>query len=179
MSDDHRIRTFTGRMVDPFNLTPDDIDIIDIAHALARIPRFNGHTAGFLSVARHSIRVAQTVPQFMPPAADPLAIRMSQFTGLLHDASEAYLCDIPSPVKSRPEMEGYREAEARAHHAIATKFGSLYPHPQEVRHADAFQLEEDLVNRRHDPHHEKQTLQETMFLAMFERLRPGAGEVPK
>lgn len=81
------VATHTGKKFDIFNVKPEDICIEDIAHALAHKCRYNGHCATFYSVAEHSIYVSAAVPK--------------QFAmyGLLHDAAEAYLTDIPRPIK--------------------------------------------------------------------------------
>src|SRR5271156_4912831 len=84
-SDSAWIQTFTGKKFYPFNPKPQDIDIRDIAHALSNICRFTGHTKRFYSVAEHSRNVAKLVPAHM------------KLQALLHDASEAYLCDIARP----------------------------------------------------------------------------------
>ena len=76
------IQTFQGKAFDPFAPRPADISHFDIAHALSNICRFTGHTNTFYSVAQHSVQVALLVPRPM------------QLAALLHDASEAYLCDI-------------------------------------------------------------------------------------
>lgn len=116
------IRTFTGRYVDPFDPKPDDIVIEDIAHALSNLCRFGGHTKRFYSVAEHSVLCAMLVPGEHKLAA------------LLHDASEAYLVDIPTPIKNR--LPGYVKAEDRLMKVIADKFGFQYPFSAEVKEAD-------------------------------------------
>ena len=71
---------------------PDEIDIRDIAHALSMSCRFGGHGKFYLSVAEHSVAVAWILFQLKADSKTVLA-------GLLHDAEEAYLPDIPSPIK--------------------------------------------------------------------------------
>jgi hypothetical protein len=86
------IMTYTGKMFNPFYPDEDLICVEDIAHALSMQCRYNGHINKFYSVAEHSIDVA-------------LVLRMSglsprtQLLGLLHDATETYLSDIPAPIK--------------------------------------------------------------------------------
>ena len=117
------IRTFTGREVDPLNLRQEDINIEDIAHALALCNRFAGHTAHPISVAQHSVYVSRLAEE-------------EPFQGLLHDASEAYLGDVTKWLKRMPAMAGYREAEERAQNTIYQAFGcSIHTHPS-VENAD-------------------------------------------
>lgn len=114
------ILTYTGRH---FNFTdPREIDIVDIAHALANLCRFTGHTRTFCSVAQHSVAVSRLVP------------REHALAGLMHDASEAYLGDVSMPLK--PLLPGYREIEARVHQAIFEHFGIDPVLPPEVKRAD-------------------------------------------
>jgi uncharacterized protein len=105
--------------------TPDMVCIEDIAYALAHINRFTGH-AGTYSVAEHSIRVSY--------ACDP----EDALAGLLHDASEAYVGDLASPIKHLPEMGAYRALEAYAFGAICAALGvtAFYGKPDSVRKAD-------------------------------------------
>lgn len=69
-----------------------DIQVADIAHSLSLLCRFGGHISKFYSVAEHSVLVARVL-------AKQKASKLTQFAGLLHDAEEAYLPDIPSPIK--------------------------------------------------------------------------------
>lgn len=86
------ITTFTGRRVDPLALQPSDVCIEDVAHALSLKCRFSGHASHFYSVAEHSLLVADIVQRWGGGAFDCLA-------ALLHDAAEAYLPDIATPLK--------------------------------------------------------------------------------
>ncbi len=124
---DSKIRTFSGRYINPFNPNPNDIDIVDIAHALTNQCRFAGHTQRRLSIAQHSIMVADSVPARHKLAA------------LMHDASEAYLLDIPTPVKDN--LPGYREAENQLMTVIAQKFGFQWPMHDCIKEADRNALE--------------------------------------
>ncbi len=85
------ISTYTGRVFDITNPETWDFTLDDIAPALANICRYAGHV-DFYSVAEHSIRVATILNEWGHPPAVCLL-------GLLHDASEAYLLDIPRPWK--------------------------------------------------------------------------------
>jgi 5'-deoxynucleotidase YfbR-like HD superfamily hydrolase len=110
------------------NPCPDEVDIDDIAHSLAHLCRFLGHTDGFYSVAQHSVTVSELVP-----ARDAL-------WGLLHDAAEAYLGDLPAPIKREPAMSAYRQAEDRLLGVIAAKFALPAGIPESVKQADRIVL---------------------------------------
>jgi hypothetical protein len=116
------ILTKSGQQFFPLAPEPEKIVIEDIAHALSNICRFTGHVRQFYSVAQHSCHVAQLVrPQF-------------QLWALLHDASEAYLCDLAAPVKN--QLPGYKLAEEAVMRAVAIRFGLRWPMPPEVKNAD-------------------------------------------
>ena len=117
------IQTFTGRQFWPLDPNVDDIDVLDIAHALAMKVRYSGHVKRFYSVAEHSVHVSRLVP---PQYA---------FEGLMHDAGEAYLPDVPRPIK--PNLVGFKAIEERIDAAIAAKFLLTFPWPDEVHIADA------------------------------------------
>src|ERR1039457_6405429 len=121
MASDGFIGTFSGLRFWPLAPNPDDILIADIAHALAHQCRFGGHAWKFYSVAKHSVHVSQLCP---PEHA---------LWGLLHDASEAYLVDLPRPLKLLPEFAPYREAERRSQRAVAVRFGLPEEQPASVR----------------------------------------------
>jgi hypothetical protein len=104
------IQTHSGNAFDLADPAPDSICIEDIAHALSHLCRFAGHARVFYSVAQHSVLVAQKC-----------APRDARW-GLLHDATEAYIADLPRPVKRLPGMEGYRLLEARIARAVARAF---------------------------------------------------------
>lgn len=103
-------QTYTGRKFYPQDPRPEDIDIKDIARALSLTNRFGGHTQFAYSVAQHSILVASK-------ASPANALR-----ALMHDATEAYLGDIPRPIKRAPQMAGYAEMEAAVERAICARF---------------------------------------------------------
>lgn len=105
------ILTHTNRQFDVLNPRVEDVSIIDIAHSLAMQCRFNGHSEDFYSVAEHCYYVSYLVPQ------------EHALQGLLHDASEAYLCDIPSPIKRTDEFSAYRILEAQVQDVIFRAFG--------------------------------------------------------
>lgn len=111
------VQTFTGRAFYPLDPRPADIDIRDIAHHLSMICRYNGAVRRFYSVAEHCVLLCQVVTDRLPDDSS------QQLQALMHDAAEAYLCDVVRPVKVA--LAGYREAEQRVERAIAERFGLL------------------------------------------------------
>lgn len=110
------LQTFTGRQFWPLSPHPEDFDIEDIAHALAMKCRFNGHCISFYSVAQHSVLVAMECKRKWPDRPElPL-------WGLLHDLAEAYLPDIPRPLK-RTIPGILKESEALIMQAACLRFG--------------------------------------------------------
>jgi hypothetical protein len=116
------IQTYTGRAFWPLDPCADDIDIVDIAHALSMKCRYSGHTKRFYSVAEHSVLVSRHVP-----------IKHALW-GLMHDAAEAYSADIPRPIK--PFLVGWSMIEARIMDAVCDRFGMYPVEPPEVKAID-------------------------------------------
>ena len=109
------------------------IEIEDIACALSRLPRFNGHTTEAYSVAQHSVLVSVYLRNEVEPL--PLA-------GLLHDGHEAYFGDITTPVKDLLASQFLHAKTSRMDEAIAERFGigaALF-HCQTVKDADRILL---------------------------------------
>lgn len=103
------IQTYSGKKFQLLSPQIEDISIIDIAHALSMQCRFTGHSKHFYSIAQHSVLVSHQCNQY------PLF-------GLLHDASEAYLSDISSPLKNSGFFENYKYYEDNLQKLIYKKF---------------------------------------------------------
>ena len=127
------IETYTGRKIRPLNPRVEDIHLEDIAHALSQICRFTGHTKHFWSVAQHSLLVHNLIVEQYPNASVDIRLQ-----ALLHDASEAYLCDIASPIKQH--MPQYKEDEKRMEAVIADRFNLSHPWDRRVKQADVVSL---------------------------------------
>lgn len=125
------IETFTGKLYYFEHLRlrhePDVICIEDIAHALSHICRFTGHVAQFYSVASHSLLVASLVPDEY------------KLQALLHDATEAYVGDVSSPLKALLGYS-YRRLEQFARVNIADYFAIDAVIPDVVKLADRHAL---------------------------------------
>jgi hypothetical protein len=114
------VPTFTGKRVNPLALRPEDIDILDIAHHLSQICRYTGATTEFYSVAQHSVMVARECRGVL------------RLPALLHDAPEAYICDMAHPVKYASDLlhpihselgKRYRALEEEIAAVVAEAFG--------------------------------------------------------
>ena len=136
--------TTSGRRVDILKPDPATICIEDIAHALALQCRFNGHTRVFYSVAQHCVECSW------------IAKPAYAMECLLHDAGEAYLGDIVSPVKALLDESPLPDLEMRFEDTIATALGlAVVPgYYREVRRVDLIMLateKRDLMPFRDDP----------------------------
>lgn len=143
-TDDSWISTYTGRQFWPFEPKPEDVSIVDIAWALSLSVRFSGHVMSFFSVADHSLLVSGLLAARGQPPNVCL-------TGLLHDGSEAYLNDLPHPIKKQARFEHYRQVEAGIQDAIYERFGlspTAFTHNLiKAADGDALFLEADLLMR--------------------------------
>lgn len=120
------IQTFTGGKFSFDNIEQNEIDILDIAHALSNQCRFSGHVRYFYSIAEHSYHCS-----FLVPAEYAL-------DALLHDASEAYIVDVPKPLKYL--LPDYCRIEDRVMAHIASVFGIQYPFHESIKAADIAML---------------------------------------
>lgn len=126
--DEAWIQTFSGKRFTPIKPNPDAIVIQDIAHSLSMQCRFSGHVKRFYSVAQHSVLVS-----YLCNTEDAL-------WGLLHDATEAYLVDIPRPLKRSGQFGAYLEFEKNMQTAICARFGLIDLEPVSVKAADKLML---------------------------------------
>lgn len=130
------MQTATGRKFWPMDPRADEVFIEDIAHSLSLQCRYAGHCLRFYSVAEHSVLIARHLRgQYDEQTA---------LWGLLHDASEAYLVDVPRPVK--PYLTGYKVAEAAVMAAVCDRFGLAHEMPAAVHDADKRIIADELVN---------------------------------
>jgi 5'-deoxynucleotidase YfbR-like HD superfamily hydrolase len=114
------MRTYSGRLLDlatPHRWAPVDIRITDIAHHLSQLCRFTGATREFYSVAQHAVLVSELLEQrhgSLGPAF--------WMAGLLHDGAEAYVGDLPAPVKHGFMLDEYWTAEDQIQAAVDVRF---------------------------------------------------------
>lgn len=106
------METLYGHYFYPSDPSANVYDIRDIAGALSKQCRYGGHCTKFYSVAEHCVHIAYNAP------------REVALEGLMHDASEAYLVDVPRAVKRF--LSDYKPLERQIETEIARKFGLLY-----------------------------------------------------
>jgi 5'-deoxynucleotidase YfbR-like HD superfamily hydrolase len=123
------LQTVSGRFVNPFEPDPEQLDIGDIARALANVCRFGGHCRSFYSVAQHSVIVSELVEERGGDVEDV-------FAALMHDATEAYLGDMPHPIKHRsPLGAAFKVAEDQLDAVLKEHF-NIRPGVKEIKRAD-------------------------------------------
>lgn len=108
-------QTFSGLALDYVNPDQSQISVADVSQALAHINRFCGHTNRPYSVAQHSLLV---VALLIDAGQNDARVLLQ---GLVHDAPEAYIADIPAPLKRM--LPDYRLVEERVWAACASSFG--------------------------------------------------------
>ncbi len=113
------IETFESKFVQYVRLNePTNFNIEDIAHSLSNLCRFNGHCKHFYSVAQHCCIVAEHMR------------RPFKLTALMHDAAEAYIGDIPRPIKGM--FPGLKNLENHLQAQIFANFGLPFPYPRDI-----------------------------------------------
>jgi hypothetical protein len=118
---DPHIETLSGE----FRLSDMQFNIVDIAWGLSQLCRYNGQCKQFYSVAEHSVLVAWLMDKYT--AGNPLE-------GLMHDACEAYIGDLPSPWK--PLVPDFVALEDRIDRAVRAKWQLPYPKTEDCKWAD-------------------------------------------
>lgn len=110
-----RFATYSGRLIDIENFTVDDVYLEDISHSLAKLQRFNGNLPINISytVGEHSINLTMIIIKLF-------GIRAAVIYALLHDATEAYLSDLLSPVKNI--LTDYKNLENYINNIIMKRF---------------------------------------------------------
>lgn len=121
------IRLLSGHYFDLQDPASARFTVNDVAHALAHLCRFTGHTRQFYSVAEHSVLASRIAP---PEVALDV---------LLHDAAEAFIGDVSKPLKAL--LPDYREVAERVERAVCDRFGLAWPMPAAVKWVDLAMLQ--------------------------------------
>lgn len=136
LNEDPVIRTVTGKWVNVFNPKPEMFDIEDIAHSLSMQPRFSGHLPYHYSVAQHSIECHRLADQYC-------LSKVEKLTALMHDCSEAYLVDIPRPIKK--QFSQYKVIENSLMNVLAGVFHFNWPLSEQI-----LQIDNDMLQTEWD-----------------------------
>ena len=139
------IGTFSGKRLHPLDPRPEEITIEDIAHGLANTCRYGGQCQFYYSVGTHSLYVSRELADHGPEM---------QLYGLFHDAAEAYITDIPRPLKR--ELDGYDGIEQDILSAVWDHLSLSRPSPEQwqtVMNADdrLFYYESETLLAEFDP----------------------------
>lgn len=141
--------TNSGVKFFPFDVEPEMINIEDISHALSRICRFNGHPDDHYSVSQHSVLMARDMcEQYDEPSSE---LRLKT---LLHDSAEAYISDVPAPIKTAISDE-LPNLEDSILESIFERFGlSTDPFlPKEIKEMDVQILKQEKTDVLKDNAH--------------------------
>ena len=119
------IQLASGSYFDYLDPWHSDFTIEDIAEGLSKLCRFNGHCRGFYSVAEHCVYVSHLVP------------KEDGKPGLLHDGTEAFTGDFPTPLKQL--LPDFKRIEKNVEEAVLHRFGIEFL-PASVKIADRIML---------------------------------------
>lgn len=131
------ILTANGQQVDLLRTQANVITLADVSHALAQINRFNGHCARPYCVAEHSLLVLDIIVHLYAPASPHCRL-----AALMHDAHEAYVGDMATPVK-QVVGEGWRLLEHRFERCLRSAWGlhvASHEYAAMIKHADLIAL---------------------------------------
>lgn len=120
-----RVQMHTGKVFNLIDPRAEDVDIEDIAHSLGMLCRYGGHSDSFYSVGEHCVVMSKFVSYH------------AKFHALIHDAAEAYVTDLPRPLKWL--FPRYRELEDEISDVIYEYLGVDTPSPEikaEIKLAD-------------------------------------------
>lgn len=150
-------------MFDPIKGT---LNIEDIAHSMSMQPRFGGHSKTFYSIAEHSVWVANKI-------LEKGHSKKVAFCGLMHDTTEAYLVDIPKPIKV--ELPDYNNLEEILMKKLAKRFKFEYPLYKIVKTVDRLALDYEWINVVTTETPDKTMTQpeaKEAFLKLYKKLSP-------
>jgi uncharacterized protein len=130
------VHTLSGTKFFPYDPNPEEVIIRDVAHSLARQPRYNGHTRKFYSVAQHSLILSYFIEEL---GAEHLAL-----DALLHDATEAYIGDMVNPLKVTIPV--FSELEDKIFGAVALRFQLHNPMPRTLMALDRVMVYHEVMS---------------------------------
>ncbi|MGE0342542.1 MAG: hypothetical protein AB7O86_05700 [Porticoccaceae bacterium] len=167
INDPFEMSMYDGTMINPFTITPEQVNIKHIARGLSRIIRYNGQIEGVYTVAEHSVRVAGHIHVYGGRSTTLQVTLWMQ--GLLHDAAEYVLSDIIRPMKRRPEFAFFREVDDYVTAVVMRRFELPEKLHELVHEADNAVLHQELAARHRGECPGRWTADEAEreFLALF------------
>jgi 5'-deoxynucleotidase YfbR-like HD superfamily hydrolase len=136
-----QIKTYTGKLVSPLAMSLEDIHQRDIVHALSNKCRFTGHTRSFYSVGSHSCVVYEILKEILEKVVLENSSKIDLLNqSMLHDSDEAYLPDIPSPLKRLDQFAFMREAGKHIFSLVMQYHGLPLEEDPLVKQADRLAL---------------------------------------
>ncbi len=148
------MQTFSGKRFHPLEPVPSEIELVDLAHGLANVCRYAGHTNRFYSVAEHCVWVSHYVELAAHQSGLSAATcKAYAREALLHDSAESYIGDMIRPLKHQPEMLEFRLAEARIESAVFERFGikSTPASHEAIKSVDDRILRDEIDTLKADP----------------------------
>lgn len=128
------IQTITDRAFDTLNPTAEQVSTEEIARVLPRVPRWNAHSSFPISVGDHCLRVRRIVKGWG-------GTELEQRIALAHDFHEAYIGDLPSPIKAA--YPSLKELDRKAWVAVAEALDLPVEMPKIVKQADLQALRDE------------------------------------
>lgn len=137
------IATITGKLVDPFDLKDEDIDIVDIVYSLSNIIRWHGHSIAQFNGLKHSLLVTGEVIDILSRVKFLTEKEKDVITvqALLHDASDTYLSDLSPTIKHR--LPDFKKLEDYIQKRIFERFKLPVTMPSYIKIADKRLAEEE------------------------------------
>lgn len=131
-----RIELASGKFLNLRDPDPKDLTLNDVAHGLSMTCRFSGQCSRFYSVAEHCLRVSERLEELGYDVETQLA-------GLLHDAAEGFVTDVPRPAKAL--LPDYAVLEERVLQAVLKSLGfeDLDVHGVAVKDVDNWMLAQE------------------------------------
>lgn len=125
------VNTYSGKEMSLVNPKVEDVSLLDISYTLANIKRWNATTP--FTVAQHSLLVEEIVRLNGGSNKERLL-------ALLHDSAEAYIGDMPKPLKDLDVNSLFLKTEALIEDVIRQafqleEFNSMFT--DRIRQADA------------------------------------------
>lgn len=142
------MQCYSGQKFFVLDPRPEEVHYDDVCVGIARACRYGNQCREFYPVAVHSVHVSLGAEKLaIERGWSPAAVLRAARYGLLHDATEAYLGDIPRPLKRQREMAGYCRAEKRLSPVIAVRFGLMPTKAEFYDHMRATILVKEVDNR--------------------------------